>query len=191
MSRMSAADFEARYRAAADPWGYLDRSYERAKYAATLEACGRGPFRRALELGSSIGVFTALLAPRCEHLVAVERSPTAMARARARLAPLGHEHLELVLGELPEAIPSQGYDLIVASEILYYLTADELERTLAVLEPELERDGRIVAVHWRPAGPERPLDAAEVHDRLRAQPWLTPQCRAHTDDYLLDVLERA
>lgn len=191
MSRMSAADFEARYRGDADPWGYLDRPYERAKYGATLEACGRGPFRSALELGSSIGVFTELLAPRCHHLVAVERSPTAMARARERLAPLGHEHLELVLGALPEAIPRQGYDLVVASEILYYLTADELDRMLDVLERELEHDGRILAVHWRPAGPERPLDAARVHDRLRAQAWLSPRCRAHTDDYLLDVLERA
>jgi hypothetical protein len=49
---------------------------------------------------------------------------------------------------------------------------------------------RMVAVHWRPAGPERPFTAAEVHDRLRSQPWLTLVTSSPTDDYLLDVLER-
>jgi hypothetical protein len=38
--------------------------YELVKYGATLEACGPGPFRAALELGGSIGVFSAQLAPR-------------------------------------------------------------------------------------------------------------------------------
>jgi SAM-dependent methyltransferase len=187
---MSAADFEARYRADPDPWGYADSAYERAKYRATLEACGPGPFRRALELGSSIGVFTEMLAPRCERLVAIERSPTAMRLARERLAPLRHDQLELVLGPLPDAIPREAYDLVVASEILYYLSATELERTLSAIEHGLEPGGRLVAVHWRPPGPERPFDGAEVHARLHDQPWLLSLDGESTDDYLLDVLER-
>jgi SAM-dependent methyltransferase len=190
MSRMSSAAFEARYRAEADPWSYADSDYERAKYAATLRACGRGPFRRALELGSSIGVFTALLAPRCEHLVAVEQSPTAIDRARERLAGRERGDVELVLGPLPEAIPCGDHDLVVASEVLYYLTSDELTRTLAALERGMEHGARLVAVHWRPPGPERPLSALEVHAALAAAPWLSPLQRERTDDYLLDVLER-
>ena len=43
MSFMTAEDFEARYRADPDPWGYLASEYEQAKYAATLAACGPGP----------------------------------------------------------------------------------------------------------------------------------------------------
>ncbi len=190
MSRMSAADFEARYRAEADPWGYAESEYEQAKYAATLQACGRGPFRRTLELGSSIGVFTAMLATRCEHLVAVEQSPTAVDRARERLAARACRQVELVLGPVPAAIPSGGYDLVVASEVLYYLTADELTRTLAVLERVMEHGARLVAVHWRPPGPERPLSAAEVHAALAATPWLSPLERESSGDYLLDALER-
>ena len=61
MSRMTLTDFEQRYRADIDPWGYATSAYERAKYAATLAACGAGPFGHALELGSSIGVFSAAL----------------------------------------------------------------------------------------------------------------------------------
>ena len=62
MTRMTLADFEARYAAQGDPWGYTESEYEQRKYAATLAACGPGPFACALELGGSIGVFSAQLA---------------------------------------------------------------------------------------------------------------------------------
>ena len=40
MTRMTLADFEYRYRADPDPWGYTTSAYEHEKYVATLEACG-------------------------------------------------------------------------------------------------------------------------------------------------------
>jgi SAM-dependent methyltransferase len=185
---MSAADFEARYRADPDPWSYTDSDYEREKYAATLAACGPGPFACALELGASIGVFSRLLAPRCRRLVTVDAAPTAVAAARDRLS--GQAHVEVILGEIPEAIPAAMYDLVMASEILYYLAPERLDRTLALLEQWLAPGGRLVAVHWRPQGPERPFDAETVHARLREQPWLAAEHRGGTDDYLLEVMRR-
>lgn len=182
-------DFEARYRAEPDPWGYDSSPYERAKYAATLAACGPGPFRRALELGASIGVLSALLAPRCAELLTVDFAPTAVAAARARLA--AHPQAEARLGALPEAVPGGVFDLVLASEILYYLEPPALEATLTRLHGALAPGGRLVAVHWRPAGPERPFDAATVHARLRAEDWLAPAGSAATADYLLDVFTRA
>jgi SAM-dependent methyltransferase len=185
---MSTADFEALYRADPDPWGYNTSSYERDKYAATLAACGPGPFRRALELGSSIGIFSALLAPRCEALITVDAAPTAVAAARLRLADA--PQVTVILGTIPEAIPRERYDLVLASEILYYLAGPKLSATLAVLEDRLAPGGRLVAVHWRPSGPDRPHTAAEVHDALDRQAWLRGVDCSGTDDYLLDVLER-
>ena len=129
MARMSPAEFEARYRANPDPWGYTTSDYERRKYEATLTACGDGPFADALELGGSIGVFSALLAPRCERLTTIDAAATAVASARRRLA--GAPHVDVILGEIPDAIPIRDFDLVVASEILYYLTASELARTVA------------------------------------------------------------
>jgi protein-L-isoaspartate O-methyltransferase len=185
---MSAAEFEERYRRDGDPWGYETSAYEQDKYAATLAACGEGPFAGALELGSSIGVFSALLAPRCRSLVTVDGSPTAVAAARRRLA--GARDVTTVVGRIPPDVPRRDYDLIVASEILYYLTPSELDETLALVDECLVAGGRLVAVHWRPEGPERPLTAAEVHDRLRARPGLEPVGSEGTGEYLLDVLER-
>ena len=47
---MRTAEFERRYQRDGDPWGYASSEYERAKYDATLTACGPGPFASALEL---------------------------------------------------------------------------------------------------------------------------------------------
>jgi hypothetical protein len=189
MSSMSTADFEALYRNDSDPWGYQSSEYEQRKYEATRAACGPGPFDCTLELGASIGVFSAMLVGRCRALITIDAAPTAVRDARARLS--GAPTAEVLLGEIPEAIPVTSYDLVVASEILYYLPPPTLQATLACLAARMEPGARLVAVHWRPAGPERPFTAAEVHAQVRAQPWLTPLACSPTDDYLLDVLERA
>lgn len=180
--------FEARYRAHPDPWGYRASEYEQAKYAATLAACGPGPFANALELGGSIGVFSARLAPRCRRLTTIDYSPTAVRRARAALA--GHRQARAVIGAVPEDLPAGRFDLVVASETLYYLEAAGLARTLQMLEARLGAGGRLVCVHWRPAGPERPLTATQVHDTVRRQPWLRSLQTGCQPEYLLDVMER-
>jgi SAM-dependent methyltransferase len=188
MPSMTAADFERRYRDDPDPWRYADSEYERAKYEATLEACGEGPFESALELGASIGVFSARLAPRCTRLTTIDFSPTATALARERLR--GHANVDVILGRIPDALPAGPLDLVVASEVLYYLDAGTLERTLDALERRLQPGGRLVCVHWRRAGPERPLDATAVHASVRARPWLATSRPGSVGEYLLDVLER-
>ncbi len=185
---MSSAEFEARYRADPDPWRYASSEYEHEKYAATLVACGRGPFAHALELGGSIGIFSSMLAARCRRLTTIDAAPTAVAIARRRLE--ADDQVHCLQGSIPADLPADEFDLVVASEILYYLTATELADTLVALEARMVEGARLVAVHWRPAGPERPLDARSVHDRLRAQPWLVSKTSDGTADYLLDVLCR-
>jgi SAM-dependent methyltransferase len=185
---MRAAAFDERYLQEGDPWSYRSSGYERAKYAATLAACGPGPFSSALELAGSIGVFSAQLAPRCRALTTLDFSRPAVEAARGELA--GFPQATVVLGEIPTAITDGPHDLIVASEILYYLKPSALAQTLVRLEQVLAPAGRLVLVHWRPAGPERPFDAAQVHERVLALPGLTLGQDGSTADYLLHVLER-
>lgn len=188
MTAMTCADFEALYRADPDPWGYRSSSYERLKYAATLAACGEGPFADALELGASIGVFSALLAPRCRRLRTIDFSPTAVDIATDALAP--YPGATALLGTIPGSIPDGPFDLVVASEILYYLDPLSLEGTLDRLRQTIAPGGRLVPVHWRPTGPDRPTDAASVHALLRGLPWLEIERGESTDEYLLDVMRR-
>jgi hypothetical protein len=188
MGHMATPEFEALYRTTPDPWGYETSAYERSKYRATLEACDPGPFSQALELGGSIGVFTALLAPRCRRLVSIDSAPTAVRSARTRLE--GLSQVETVLGSIPDGVPARTYDLVVASEILYYLEPSALEGTLAFLSERMPSGAQLVAVHWRPSGPERPFTAEQVHMRLRELEWLAPVRTGDTSEYLLEVLER-
>ena len=188
MGHMATQQFEALYRDHPDPWGYETSAYEREKYSATLAACGPGPFSQALELGGSIGVFTAQLAARCRSLTSIDSAPTAVASARARLDR--HPQVEVILGSIPAGIPKRPYDLVVASEILYYLEPADLTATLAALADLMNPGTALVAVHWRPAGAERPFTADEVHARLCRQRWLRHVADHDTADYRLDILER-
>jgi SAM-dependent methyltransferase len=190
MAEMSPSDFEARHRDHTNPWDFdFERSdYEHAKYEATLVACGEGPFTNAVELGGSIGVFTERLAPRCVALTTVDVARTAAAMARRRLAHL--RHVRVIHGTIPDAAPDEKFDLVVASEILCHLSADELERTLAVIRARLVRGGRLVAVHWRPSGPERLLAVGELHARLRDDPWFASIRCDDAGIFLLDALDR-
>ncbi|WP_445149664.1 class I SAM-dependent DNA methyltransferase [Baekduia sp. Peel2402] len=162
----AAADaFEARYRTDPDPWDTLTSDYEREKRRQTLEACGPGPFAAACDLGAGTGALAIELAPRCERLVAFDGAPTAVAAASERLAPFAHA--EARVAAVPEGLPDgESYDLIVASEILYYLDDAALEATMAWIDRALKPGGRLVAVHWTGTAPDLRRDAVAVGDAL-------------------------
>lgn len=182
--------YEQRFRADPDPWRYEVSEYEHEKRAATVAACDSSQRRhRTLELGSANGVLASELAAFSDHLVAVEAVPAAAALARQRLDPL--PGAVVVEGLIPADVSPGPYDLVVASEILYYLDAAAYETTLAELRGWLEPGARLVAVHWRPNGPERPRSADDVHRDLRALPFLEHTADGASDEYRLDVFRRA
>ncbi|HEX4306586.1 MAG TPA: SAM-dependent methyltransferase [Solirubrobacterales bacterium] len=189
MSRRATHDrapvehFERLARESTDPWHYATSEYEQAKYRRTLDHLPRRT-GRTLELACSVGVFTAMLAPRCEELVAIDFSPTALARARERLG--GADNVELRRGRLPEEMPSGPFDTIVCAEVLYYwspaLVRDGLRRIEAALAP----GGTLLAVHWRHPDPRRELTGDDVHAMLDAETELLLDASQTTPDYLLD-----
>ncbi|MGI8803197.1 MAG: SAM-dependent methyltransferase [Solirubrobacteraceae bacterium] len=183
--------FEDLYRSRPDPWSFATSSYEAAKYTRTLAALGppERRFGRALEAGCSIGVFTELLAPRCDELVAIDASATAVARTSERLRGLPHVRVER--RTLPEELPPGPFDLIVCSEILYYWSADLLRDLLAALASTLAPGGALVAVHWRPATRTYPLRGDDVHWILSESPGLVHAFGEGEPRYLIDRYERA
>ena len=163
-----------------------------ASTRATLAACGPGPVCQragARRLDRRLQRATRAPLPVADHhrLLARPRSPRP-AGAWPRIAKA-----RALLGAIPEAIPDGEFDLVVASEILYYLEPAALDgharRLLeARIGPAVPAGLRALA---RPPGPERPLHAAEVHELgPRASPGLRQPAATTTDDYLLDVLER-
>jgi trans-aconitate methyltransferase len=147
-----------------DPWDYESSEYEHRKYQATLNALPRAHFSRTLEVGCSIGVFTSMLAERTDELLAIDVAPAAVTRARRRLA--GHKGVRVERAALPEWRPAARFDLIVCSEILYYLDRDAMLASFQRLEQSLAPGGSLVAVHRRGKGRSSPLHGDLVHDLL-------------------------
>jgi hypothetical protein len=178
---------EARYRADGDPWDTLTDPYELEKRERTLRACGDGPFAAACDLGAGLGLISAALAPRCTRLVAIDEAPTAAAEARRRLSASGG--VEVREGRLPEALPDDAaFDLVVASEILYYLDDEAFAATLAWLG---DRARRVVAVHWSGTADDLRRSADDVGTALARVPGLRVVTAERRDaGYRLDVLER-
>ncbi len=145
-SSTPAGYFESLYARTDDPWNYSTSAYEAAKYAATCAALPQARFARAFEVGCSIGVLTSHLAARCDHLLAVDMSETALARARAALADVSHVGIARMC--IPREWPPGHFDLMIFSEVLYYLSQADLVRTAARTLEGLADDGVVVLVHW-------------------------------------------
>jgi SAM-dependent methyltransferase len=189
-ARIEPSWFEELYQGDPDPWGFATSPYERAKYARTLAALGPDArrFERALETGCSIGVFTELLADRCDELLAIDASPTAVDRARLRLADRPAVTVERRV--LPEELPPGPFDLIVCSEILYYWSADPLRELLESLASRVAPGGSLLAVHWRPETRTYPLRGDDVH-RILAETTALTHGHGETEElYLIDRYDR-
>ena len=153
--------FDHVYQANRDPWNFETSPYERAKYAATLAALPPANYAEAFEIGCSLGVLTAQLAPRCGHLLAVDVSEAALAQARTRCA--GLPHVEIKLLRVPEEFPTQQFDLILLSEVGYYWSPADLARAANLLIAGLKPDGQLLLVHWTPPVHDYPLTGDDVH----------------------------
>ena len=185
--RLGREYFEGLYAESEDPWDFEASEYEQKKYARTLAALGERTFRRALEAGASIGVFTEMLADRCDELLAVDVSEKAVAVARQRLSGRGHVRVERLT--LPEQMPEGPFDLIVASEVLYYFPREEMLTLLRGFERELAQGGILLAVHWRRKTQTYPLQGDEVHELLVKHSRLQATDNIIEPDYRLDLFE--
>ena len=188
-ARTDPATFEARYREHADPWGFTTDPYEQAKFARTLAALGPRHFATALELGCSIGVLTEQLAGRCDRLVALDAAPSAVRCARERLA--GAPGVTVRCALVPEDLPPGPWELVVASEVLYYLDAELLDVAVGRLVRDLAPGGLLLAVHWTGTAASHALAADDVHARLLTAPGLRAVYAETHERYRLDLLERA
>ena len=156
--------FERRYRADPDPWHFATSAYERERYEITLEALTPDGYANAFEPGCSIGELTALLAPRCDRLLATDVSPTAVEKARRRCAE--YENVRIECGDLRTVSLNAPLDLVVLSEVAYYFEVKELEAIANRLVAALGGGGTLLAVHWLGESVDHVLHGDEAHEIL-------------------------
>ncbi|MEE4205330.1 MAG: SAM-dependent methyltransferase [Erythrobacter sp.] len=177
--------FDGLYRRDPDPWDCATSDYERSKRAATLAALGEREYDRALEVGCGAGVLTRAIAPRCRELTALDVSDVALTEARARCADRCGLTFERC--EVPREWPHGRYDLVMLSEVLYFLGREEIEEVSRLAHEALEADGTCVLVNWTGENdlPVGGRQAAELFQR--AAGWETRRCR-EAELYRIDVL---
>jgi len=143
--------FESLYRKKVDPWQYTQSSFEREKYHKTLCAIPE-EVHSILEVGCSEGVFTELLLKRGKYVVGIDISQTALERAKVRLSPYSGQWELRKLNIVTDEIEGH-FNLILASEILYYLGSHTVLRHLQEkFFRLLKEEGYLLLVHFYPSG---------------------------------------
>jgi len=188
MSSLTRAYFEDLYAKSGDPWRFASSAYERAKYAASLAALPDARYARALEIGCSIGVFTAALAERCDALLAVDVSSQALARARNRCGRL--PNVDFAQVPVPHAFPTGTFDLVMLCEVGYYWDDVDAAAAKDRIADALAPGGTLLLTHLSEKVPDYCRSGDDVHEAYRADGRFAPVFAERAPRYRIDVLRR-
>ena len=140
--RTDIRHLEGLYAITDDPWNFRTSLYEADKFAATLRALPRPRYAHALELGCGNGELARRVARRCDRYTGIDAVARPLAAAR-RVVPNGR----FLRRHLPCPLPSGPYDLVLLSEILYFLDAADVEDLAYTVDANWP-DADIVVVTW-------------------------------------------
>lgn len=180
--------FDGMYEEKEDPWEFATSEYEAGKYRETLAALPHQNYERILELGCSVGVLTARLAEYADEIIAVEISEKALQSARARCREFPHILFEKAF--LPHDWPNGKFDLILISEVAYYLSNEDLEILRDQVVSSLTESGQILLVHWTPQVASYPQTGDYVHEYFRSLNSFHQVKSERHDCFRLDLLQR-
>lgn len=140
------SEFEHKYRSTGDYFGYLTSPYETEKYARTLAAMEewRGGRRSVLEIGCSVGVFTAALARTFPQVTAVDIAQEALVQAARQVGGAGD--VDYVRSDLLSLDVGRTYDFVLCAEVLMYVPERDGQAAAAVLDRHLADGGLIIEV---------------------------------------------
>lgn len=177
--------FDSMYSGTDDPWHFRTRWYEQRKRALTLACLPATRFASAYEPGCANGELSLALAPRCDRLLISDGSPRAVQVARQRTCELSH--IEVRQAWLPDEWPAEDFDLIVISELAYYLDEPSLDLLAERLRASLLPRGTLLACHWRQPIESCALSGDDIHRRLAKRLALPRLCSYSDRDLRLDV----
>jgi SAM-dependent methyltransferase len=189
MTSHGPSHFQRIYNASKDPWNYRNSDYEKAKRDATVAALDGRRFRSGLEVGCSIGELTHRLADHCDQLLGVDFVDEALAVARANCGNRAWVSFRNV--QVPLELPEGQFDLIVLSEVLYFLSSEDSLSLVSLCKRCFTAEGVILLVNWLDKSPDDPCsgNAAAARFIEAGRDWLTVGFSRRTERYRLDRLE--
>lgn len=178
----------ALYASADDPWNTHASPYEQDKFAQTIASLPRRHYRCGLEVGCGAGALTAHLAQRCDRLIAMDCTERAVAVAQSRA---GFRNVTFTCGTAPVDWPTDAPDVVILSEVLYFLTDAENAGLATRINDDCAPDCDIVLVNWL-GDTSAPLSGAQAAARLTGK--LSMACKSITSEYFdgfrIDVLRK-
>ena len=187
-ARLPDAYFDRMYEGSADPWQLQNRWYEQRKFAITMALLPHPRYRHAFEPGCSVGVLTGLLAARCDHVTATDVAPAAIDAARERLTDAS---VTVMQRSLDEPWPATDFDLVVLSEVGYYLQASTLREMLDREVPRLDNPATVVAAHWRHSVEDYPMTGDQTNGVIAATAGLHRIGGYRDEDVAIEVFDTA
>lgn len=180
---------DALYAASDDPWRTVTSAYEQAKFEATLAALPMPFYRHGLEVGCGAGALTHRLALRCEALTAVDCTTRALALARQLAVAT---NVTFVQGTVPDVWSAEPPNLVVLSEVLYFMTVAEIDGLAARLIDDAAARADLLLVNWL-GDTGGAIDGAAAAGRLigRLGSSYAHLGSSGTAAYRIDVLRRA
>lgn len=189
-SRMPDGFFDRMYEQAGDPWHLESRWYEQRKYAITMALLPFPRYRRAFEPGCSVGVLTEKLVGRCDHVTSTDISVAALDATHRRLsAHRIRERVTLLRGSIDQPWPAGPFDLVVLSEVCYYLQPGTLREVLDREVPRLAPGATVVAAHWRHDVEEYPMNGDRANDIIGATAGLYSVGGYRDTDVVIEVFD--
>lgn len=183
---MQVPDFERLYRDTPDPYGLRTRWYEQRKREVLLAALPQARFRHGYEPGCGAAELTVRLAERCDALLAADFDAAACAVARRRTAHLPNVRVEVQ--DLPGQWPADArFDLVVLSEVGYFLSREALAMLVQRLKASLTDDGTVVCCDWKPDFDRRQLPTDAMHALMHDALQMPSLVRHDEADFALQV----
>jgi trans-aconitate methyltransferase len=180
------------YASSADPWELGTRWYEQRKFAITLALLPRQHYRHAFEPGCSVGVLTALLTRRCARVTAIDVAAAALQSASRRLSDaVGRAQVTLLCASVDEPWPPGPFDLLVLSEVGYYLTPGALRGVLDRECPRLTPGATVIAAHWRHRVDDYLMSGDQANEVVAATAGLHRIGSYRDADVAIDVFDTA
>lgn len=170
----------ALYSDTSDPWDFEHSDYEQAKFAATRAALSRPRYTWAFELGCGNGQLARHLMEVCNRYTGMDAVAIAIEAARKAVPNATFIH-----DFYPCPLPQDDFDLLILSEILYFLDHDslcKLASDIAVVWPHAE----VLCVSWLGETDHDLQGEAAIAIFTEALETYNFNCVKQTDGYRID-----
>jgi SAM-dependent methyltransferase len=176
--RINAASWDLQYQLGL--WEYLDSETAGGELLRIVQKyAGQASI---LDLGCGTSANLPLVPGAYRHYHGVDISRKAIKRARS----LGRDHTSYETADILHYEPRQSYDVILLSEVLYYLPTTKIAGLLRRLSACLTPDGVMIIQVW--AGEESPALTAAISDGglvMTKETTAVPEAGNHRTLYIL------